>query len=397
MRCTLLLASLAIVLASADRRHSFDSSSSEDDDGPTRYYGGGRSVLDQFRDRKVSHEAEKLTGQELVDYVNRNQNLWRAKLNKKFMSYSDRVKYGLMGVNNVRLSVKAKKHLSPTRFYDMYIPEAFDAREKWDMCPSLKAIRDQSSCGSCWAFGAVEAMSDRICIASHGKIQVYLSADDLLSCCGSCGFGCYGGDPMAAWKYWVKEGIVTGSNFTIKEGCKPYPFPPCEHHSNKTHYEPCKHDLYPTPKCERKCVDGYSERTYEEDKFYGLNAYGVDDDVTAIQKEILSRGPVEVAFEVYEDFLMYDGGVYVHTGGKIGGGHAVKMLGWGVEQGVPYWLVANSWNTDWGEDGFFRILRGVDECGIESGVVGGLPKLNRVYKKLNRRIRLDDDDEDFFF
>ncbi|VDM50133.1 unnamed protein product [Toxocara canis] len=154
----------------------------------------------------------------------------------------------------------------------------------------------------------------------------------------------------------------------------------------------------------------------------GLNAYGVDDDVTAIQKEILSRGPVEVAFEVYEDFLMYDGGVYVHTGGKIGGGHAVKMLGWGVEQGVPYWLVANSWNTDWGEDGmrfhqsrslfhhlslmhqpvngtcrFFRILRGVDECGIESGVVGGLPKLNRVYKKLNRRIRLDDDDEDFFF
>uniref|UniRef100_A0A0M3HJL1 Pept_C1 domain-containing protein n=1 Tax=Ascaris lumbricoides TaxID=6252 RepID=A0A0M3HJL1_ASCLU len=86
-------------------------------------------------------------------------------------------------------------------------------------------------------------------------------------------------------------------------------------------------------------------------------AYGVEDDVTSIQKEILTHGPVEVAFEVYEDFLMYDGGIYVHTGGKIGGGHAVKMLGWGVEQGVPYWLVANSWNTDWGEDGISFMQR----------------------------------------
>lgn len=388
------MALLAIANSSADRRHLIDDSSSSDESYGSRYYGDGRSVLDEFRDRKISHEAEKLTGYALANYVNRKQNLWKAKFNNKFRNYSDRVKYGLMGVNNVRLSVKAKKNLSPTRFYDIYIPEAFDAREKWDQCASLKNIRDQSSCGSCWAFGAVEAMSDRICIASNGKIQVSLSADDLLSCCKSCGFGCDGGDPMAAWKYWVKEGIVTGSNFTMKQGCKPYPFPPCEHHSNKTHYQPCKHDLYPTPKCEKKCLDIYTEKTYAEDKFFGETAYGVEDDVTSIQKEILTHGPVEVAFEVYEDFLMYDGGIYVHTGGKIGGGHAVKMLGWGVEQGVPYWLVANSWNTDWGEDGFFRIIRGIDECGIESSVVGGLPKLNRTYKKYHRRYRLDNDEDD---
>jgi len=85
---------------------------------------------------------------------------------------------------------------------------------------------------------------------------------------------------------------------------------------------------------------------------------------------------VEVAFEVYEDFLTYGGGVYQHKAGKLGGGHAVKMIGWGVEDGTPFWIVANSWNTDWGEDGFFRILRGSDECGIESGVVGGIPRLN---------------------
>ena len=43
--------------------------------------------------------------------------------------------------------------------------------------------------------------------------------------------------------------------------------------------------------------------------------------------------------------------MYQHVSGGILGAHAVKMLGWGVEDGTPYWLVANSWNTDWGDQG----------------------------------------------
>jgi cathepsin B len=289
-----------------------------------------------------------------------------------------------MGVNHVRLSMEAKKNLSPTRLLALEIPDSFDSREHWPHCPSMQAIRDQSACGSCWAFGAVEAMSDRICIASGGSIKVSLSADDLLSCCTACGFGCDGGDPLAAWQYWKSDGIVTGSNFTLGQGCKPYPFPPCEHHSNKTHFKPCHHDLYPTPKCEHTCQSQYTARTYSQDKYYGASAYGVADDEEAIKKEIMTHGPVEVAFEVYEDFLAYGGGVYQHKGGKLGGGHAVKMLGWGVEDDTPYWIVANSWNTDWGENGFFRIIRGKDECGIESGVVGGVPRLNLTrQRKIN--------------
>lgn len=72
-------------------------------------------------------------------------------------------------------------------------------------------------------------------------------------------------------------------------------------------------------------------------------------------------------------------GVYSHTSGRRIGGHAVKILGWGIEQSssgkTPYWLVANSWNPDWGDKGFFKIRRGNNECNIESGIVAGMMKV----------------------
>ena len=52
---------------------------------------------------------------------------------------------------------------------------------------------------------------------------------------------------------------------------------------------------------------------------------------------------------------------------------AVKLIGWGVEDGVPYWLAANSWNKNWGENGYFKILRGSNECEIESEPIGAFP------------------------
>jgi len=50
------------------------------------------------------------------------------------------------------------------------------------------------------------------------------------------------------------------------------------------------------------------------------------------------------------------------------------MLGWGEENGTPYWLCANQWGTDWGEDGFFKILRGSNHVGIEKAVTVVYPK-----------------------
>ncbi|KAJ1374494.1 peptidyl-prolyl cis-trans isomerase cpr6 [Parelaphostrongylus tenuis] len=120
--------------------------SSEDNDD--FYISGRRSTLDRFRNRRISTEAEELTGKQLIDYVNKKQNLWKAKKHRRFAHYPDRTKWGLMGVNHVRLSVKAKQHLSSTKDLDIDIPETFDARQHWPNCQSIKNIRDQSSCGN---------------------------------------------------------------------------------------------------------------------------------------------------------------------------------------------------------------------------------------------------------
>ena len=61
--------------------------------------------------------------------------------------------------------------------------------------------------------------------------------------------------------------------------------------------------------------------------------------------------------------------VQLYTYTKQTGGHAIRIVGWGVEGGVDYWKIANSWNPFWGEKGYFRIVRGTDECGIEDDVV----------------------------
>ena len=81
-----------------------------------------------------------------------------------------------------------------------------------------------------WAFGAVEAMTDRICIQSQGKANFHISAEDLVTCCSSCGYGCDGGFPESAWEYFAHTGLVTGGNYNSNQGCRPYSIASCEHH-----------------------------------------------------------------------------------------------------------------------------------------------------------------------
>lgn len=70
------------------------------------------------------------------------------------------------------------------------LPDAFDSRDWWGkMCPSVFEVRDQAGCGACWAFGAVEAMTDRICIHSAGNFTPHLSAAEVMSCDNDSSYG----------------------------------------------------------------------------------------------------------------------------------------------------------------------------------------------------------------
>ncbi|KAL0281458.1 UNVERIFIED_CONTAM: hypothetical protein PYX00_002442 [Menopon gallinae] len=304
---------------------------------------------------------------EFIDRINSLNTTWKAGRN--FHSQID-VSYLklLMGVHNesVNHQLPEKEH---SYFSVADIPEEFDAREEWEDCPTLREIRDQGSCGSCWAFGAAEAMSDRVCIHSNATIHFRFSAEDLVSCCKYCGFGCHGGFPGMAWRYWVRQGLVSGGSYDSHQGCQPYEIPPCEHHIDGP--RPQCSGVGHTPKCHSTCEEGYPV-PYNKDKHRGVKAYSVRGEKN-IQHEIMTNGPVEGAFMVFADFINYKSGVYQHVDGGIMGGHAIKILGWGVEDGTPYWLVANSWNSDWGDGGFFKIKRGENECGIESQITAGIP------------------------
>ena len=90
-------------------------------------------------------------------------------------------------------------------------------------------------------------MNDRICIFSKGKYQPRISPLHLVSCCTGCGSGCQGGYPYSAFSYWVKKGIPTGGMYGDTKTCKPYVFPPCEHHQIPGPHGPCDIEYRPTP------------------------------------------------------------------------------------------------------------------------------------------------------
>ncbi|XGW24191.1 hypothetical protein V3C99_005967 [Haemonchus contortus] len=319
----------------------------------------------------IPEEAQKLTGKALVDYVNERQSFYRAEYSEKAKSRVQSL-MKMEYIGKAREMYKVAKKAKPYNNDTSDIPESFDARKVWDYCPSIRYIRDQSSCGSCWAVSAAETMSDRLCIQTKGKVKVTLSDVDILSCCGEiCGYGCDGGYAIEAWNYTRKYGVCSGGRYEEQGFCKQYPLHPCGRHQGQKFYGPCPDTRYNTPKCKPYCQYGYGKRYYN-DKYYVNSARILENDEVAIQREIMKNGPVQAAMLVYEDFSTYINGVYMHIGGNSLGAHTVKIIGWGANKYDKYWIVANSWNTDWGEDGgYFRILRGVNHCMIEEEVIAG--------------------------
>jgi cathepsin B len=243
-----------------------------------------------------------------------------------------------MGWSKSQLSALCGTILRPSNAAPSYVnldaaPTSFDARTQWP--GKIGGVRDQQQCGSCWAFGAAEAFSDRYSIAT-GSLTVF-SPQELVSC-DTGNFGCQGGYLDVANDFIVSHG-------TVSDKCEPY-----------------VSGSGSAPACDATCADGSAKKEVKG------KSVSTAQDVESIKNLIASSGPVETGFTVYEDFFNYKSGVYHHVSGGVAGGHAVKILGWGVEAGVAYWLCANSWGTSWGEKGFFRIKQG--DCGIDAEVWG---------------------------
>ncbi|GMI18667.1 hypothetical protein TrLO_g4567 [Triparma laevis f. longispina] len=314
--------------------------------------------------------------QEVIDQINRPGSTWKAGPSSRFMNATLADVAALCGSDlTIDPALQPATHLED---FVGDIPDAFDATTGFPGCEDvIDRVRDQSACGSCWAFGSTEAFTDRRCVAYGDKTE-YAAADTLSCCSGlTCGGsrGCSGGNPTSAWRWFASAGITSGGDFSnVDDGstCNPYPFMACNHHVDGDEYPECPEDDYTAPKCSNSCLDGNFEKDYADDKVVAKSSFTLSGP-TQMMQEISTNGPVTAGFTVYEDFVNYQSGVYQHTSfSKKLGGHAIEIVGYGVEDGTPYWKVKNSWNDSWGDAGYFKILRGSNECGIEGTVSAGL-------------------------
>ncbi|KAF4659161.1 hypothetical protein FOL46_006703 [Perkinsus olseni] len=317
--------------------------------------------------------------QSLVDEINSKQNTWTASTEQgRFYGASIGDVKILCGTFMNGTEQLKEKIYPPEDLLDL--PDSFDARDGFKECEDVIGhVRDQSACGSCWAFGTVEAFNDRLCIKSGGQFKDLLSPGHMLACCnllnGCFALGCLGGNPTSSWKWLFLVGLVTGDDFTPSvfmneyAGCWPYDFRPCNHLLGGANYRACPEVMYKTPSCATSCPNDKYRTPFKEDRHFtdDLNPtqfYNTD----SIKREIMTNGPVSAAFDVYADFPTYKHGVYKHTYGEYLGGHAVKILGWGNYQGEDYW------NKNWGDHGFFKIAN--KDSGINTLVLGAAASLH---------------------
>merc|ERR1711912_158768 len=175
---------------------------------------------------------------ELIAQIQTNQSGWKSGVNERFVNATLADAKVLMGVLQ---DTDSSNYLPFKEITPVELPTEFDWRtdSRASSCPSLKEIRDQANCGSCWAFGSVEAMTDRRCIASEGKDQIHLSAEDVTSCDHLGDMGCNGGVPSTAYTYYRLSGIVDGGNYGDKSMCYSYQLQPCAHHTHSAKYANC--------------------------------------------------------------------------------------------------------------------------------------------------------------
>ena len=301
----------------------------------------GSVIGDAFKEYLKTTQNEPVITQEYVDYLNTVQTSWVAKLNPRVENLTRQGLKNLVGWGSLTQSTnKSSKTPLLTRAASSF-PANFRVNEQWPNCES--PIYNQEHCDGCWAFSAAGILSDRLCIASGGKVKVPLSAQYVIDC-DSRGGNCGGGSMEAAWWFLGFIGTTT-------EACIPFK-------SQDGTYRPCGGD--------RVCVNGENKPLYYavEDKTVALNSKEL------MKQELMENGSIQSGFQIYDDFMVYSSGIYVPVSTKKPlGAHAVRIVGWGTTNGTEYWIVANSFGTKWGMEGYCNFK--MDQLDIEKvGMVG---------------------------
>jgi len=234
--------------------------------------------------------------------------------------------------------------------------------------------RAQGGCGSCYAMAAASALEARFRIASKNTFQPVFSSQNILDC-SIYNQGCAGGYPYLVMKHAHEFGIV-------EDACSTYQGRDSKCRTDEFLVKPRKF-RFPRWKDEKSAEAPCKRRYYVGNYGYVGGYYGACNEV-AMMREMYKRGPLIVAFQAPGSLFYYDGGIFHgpkpewQEDNHVKGlniweqtNHAVVGVGWGEENGKKYWIMKNTWGTSWGEDGYFRIARGDDECGIESMSVAG--------------------------
>ena len=210
-----------------------------------------------------------------------------------------------------------------------------------------------SPCGSCWAFASTGALSDRVRIATAGRVPVSLAPQALLDCGGKAG-SCNGGSATLAYEY------ATQAPGLPDETCMPYKG---VDHANWGEV-PCADRL--CRRCDRFGTCHFLPRN--ETPSVQVEEHGVVTGVAAMKAEIAARGPIACYMYAHAPaFEHYAGGVISDTTRYKGITHVVVVVGWGKDAANgEYWIVRNSFGTAWGEWGYYRQQVGKNIYNMES-------------------------------
>lgn len=290
-------------------------------------------------------------------------------------------------------------------------PKTFDFREEfWEY---TSPIIDQGNCGACWAIASTQAFASRYAFATNQRVQP-LSAAYLLYCTHASSFsrqqpleyGCFGGSLVNAYWFFVRDGVVSTQCIAYDSLYDWDPSnPDLEQRLLTTNLQAAgiqKSNVYcPMIACPGQAAEAEQPWVYKCAMAYIVagTAKQSGGSEANIRRDIWLKGPVSTGFEVRQDFLAYwkgllegtlEGEARVYTPRPVSadnavvGNHAVQLVGWGVLGKTPYWVVANSWGatnkgsspkdlTDYGNNGYFLMVRGTNAAALESNVVTGVP------------------------